>query len=101
MKTKKEFKQFAENAGRDYAMSFRDAFAKYSTRTYVTRFAKARCTNWLDNLDDKGIEIPQEMKELCVKAFTNTFINNTMDYINNLPKTTNPYVINAQKKSNN
>ena len=100
MKTKKEFKQFAENAGREYAISFRDAFAKYSTRAYVSRFANARCTNWIDSLIEKGEDIPEKMKELCVKAFVNTFINNTMDYINNLPKSTNPHVINAMKKNN-
>jgi hypothetical protein len=95
---KKQWLQFAEDTGREYALSFRPCFAKYSTKTYVKRFSQDRYVNWKDSLLEKGIEIPSNWEDSIKKTFTSTFNNLTLDYIDKLPESTNPFVVKALKE---
>lgn len=91
--------KICEDAGREYALTYKDCFAKYSTKSYIVRFAQSRWSNLLNDFENKEIEIPKEKMEKCQKTFIKTFTNVMLDIIDKMPKTDNPYVLKAINES--
>lgn len=98
MKTKKEYYEFADMEAREIALAMRPAFASYSTTSYVKMFANKRYETWVLTLKDKDIEIPSDIQDKVHRVFVSTFTNVIKDYIESLPKTTNPYVLKVLNK---
>jgi hypothetical protein len=98
MKTKKEFYDFTDNEAREIALAMRPCFASYSSTSYVKMFANKRYETWVLTLKDRDIEIPSDIQDKVHKVFISTFINVIKDYIESLPKTTNPHILKVLNK---
>ena len=98
MKTKKEYYEFADMEAREIALAMRPCIAYYSTKSYIKMFAQKRYETWVLTLKDKDIEIPSDIQDKVHKVFISTFTNVIKDYIESLPKTTNPYVLKVLNK---
>lgn len=98
MKTKKEYYDFADMEAREIALATRPCFASYSSTSYVKKFASKRYETWILTLKEKDIEIPSDIQDKVHRVFISTFTNVIKDYIESLPKTTNPYVLKVLNK---
>ena len=69
--SKINYVKICEDAGREYALTYKDCFAKYSTKSYIVRFAQSRWLNLLNDFETKELEIPKDKMEKCQKTFKN------------------------------
>lgn len=94
----KEYYELADTDARELALAYRPCFASYSTTSYVKMFANKRYESWVLTLADKDIEVPDKIVDKVHRVFVSTFTNVIKDYIDSLPKTTNPYVLKVLNK---